>query len=140
MRKLSLSNSYPLFSYFLLLSALLWTCQNDPQSSSSEDETDEAVNLVPLQEEYDKSNVKWGFIDKSGKVVIEGSFEEVSNFSEGLAAYRDKATWGYIDKKGEVAVEPSYYNAFSFIDGLAKVSNFERKYGCLLYTSPSPRD
>ena len=106
---------------------LLAACQNDP----STDLTDEPISLVPLQEEYDESDMNWGFIDKSGAVVIEGNYDEVNNFSEGLAAYRQKASWGYIDKAGKIAIDAEYYNAYNFINGMAKVSNFERKYGLI---------
>ena len=47
-------------------------------------------------------NGKWGFIDKKGKVVIDFQFDEVGDFSEGLARVRNKDDkWGYIDKKGD---------------------------------------
>jgi WG containing repeat len=33
---------------------------------------------------------KWGFIDKTGKVVIEPRFEAVNDFSEGLAVFTQR--------------------------------------------------
>ena len=40
---------------------------------------------------------KYGFIDKSGKVVIEPQFDLVFDFSEGLARVEKDGKWGFID-------------------------------------------
>ena len=48
---------------------------------------------------------RWGFIDKSGKLVIKSRFREVWNpgFEEGLAKVRfEDKNWGYIDKSGKI--------------------------------------
>ena len=56
---------------------------------------------------------KWGYIDKSGKIVIEPQFDDASSFSEGLAAVclgdycPLRGKWGYIDKSGEYVWEPT---------------------------------
>jgi len=86
---------------------------------------------------------KWGFIDKSGKTVIEAKFDDVirdqyggctlyhkpfRNFSEGLCAVRVKDKWGYIDKTGAFLVTPVYDNAGNFSEGLACVRS-GTKYG-----------
>lgn len=121
---------FNLLTYIILIclgSCLIVACEND----ATMDSTEEPISLVPLEEEYDESTTKWGFIDKSGAVVIKGNYDEVNNFSEGLAAYRQKAKWGYINKNGEIAIEAQYYNALNFENGSAKVSNFERQYGLI---------
>ncbi|MBP7751307.1 MAG: WG repeat-containing protein, partial [Planctomycetes bacterium] len=42
----------------------------------------------------------WGFCDRTGAVVIEPRFAEVSAFYEGLAAVKLHNNWGYVDKTG----------------------------------------
>ena len=64
---------------------------------------------------------KYGFIDKSGKVVIEPQFDNVSAFSEGLAKVEKDGKWGFIDKNGKVVFEPQFDFVFDFSEGLAKV-------------------
>jgi hypothetical protein len=64
---------------------------------------------------------KWGFIDKTEKVVIPFQFEMGSMFSEGLAPMLSKNKYGYIDKSGKWAIEPQFTDANGFIDGLAVV-------------------
>ena len=49
---------------------------------------------------------KYGYIDKSGKVVIEPQFDYVRDFSEGLAVVEKDGKWGVIDKNGKVVIEP----------------------------------
>jgi hypothetical protein len=64
---------------------------------------------------------KWGFIDKTGKVVIEPTFEAVQKFSEGFAAVRLGCAWGFIDHVGVFAIKPQFRHATEFSDGLAAV-------------------
>ncbi|MGB3693601.1 MAG: WG repeat-containing protein [Spirulinaceae cyanobacterium] len=68
---------------------------------------------------------KYGFIDKTGKIVIEPQFDQVHYFSEGLASistgkYRRKCS-GYIDKTGEVVIPAQFDIAASFCSGIASV-------------------
>jgi len=46
----------------------------------------------------------WGFMNSSGKVVIEPKFRRVCNFSDGLAAVETDFGWDYIDTKGNVVL------------------------------------
>lgn len=55
-----------------------------------------------------KLNGKWGFIDKSGKIVIESKFDSGGHFSEGLAGVGLNGKWGFIDKNGEFVIEPKF--------------------------------
>lgn len=70
---------------------------------------------------------RYGYVDKSGQVVIAPRFREAVEFTEGLAAVvrSDDDTFSYIDRTGNIAVRPSsgfqWANAFPFIDGLARV-------------------
>ena len=64
---------------------------------------------------------KYGFIDKSGKVVIEPQFDDAEDFSEGLAQVGKDGKWGFIDKSGKVVIEPQYDYVGDFSEGLAKV-------------------
>ena len=63
----------------------------------------------------------WGYIDKTGKTVIESRFDYAFVFSEGLAYVRIDKKWGYIDKTGKMVVEPQFDRAFGFSEGLANV-------------------
>lgn len=65
---------------------------------------------------------KWGYIDKSGNIVIAAQFEEARDFAEGLAAVKTGSLWGYIDQKGKLGIEPRFDKADPFSEGLAAVS------------------
>lgn len=67
------------------------------------------------------SGGKWGYIDRSGRIVIEPQFEAASQFSDGLAAVKTDGVWGYIGLNGQVVIGPSFEAAGSFGDGLAPV-------------------
>jgi hypothetical protein len=61
---------------------------------------------------YDKKIGKAGFMDKTGKVVIEPKFESAANFSEGLARVSVKVNHreylGFINPEGEYVIEPKF--------------------------------
>ena len=65
---------------------------------------------------------KYGFIDKSGKVVIEPQFDYVRDLIEGLAEVKKDGKWGVIDKNGKVIVEPQFDDASPFSEGFAWVA------------------
>jgi hypothetical protein len=73
-----------------------------------------------------------GYIDKTGKMVIEPKFSVAKNFSEGLAAVATFGSydpglgvifgsWGYIDKTGKVVIPGEFQDVRSFSEGLAAV-------------------
>ena len=64
---------------------------------------------------------KYGFIDKSGKVVIEPQFDYVRAFSEGLAKVEKYGKYGFIDKSGKMVIEPQFDEVSDFSEGLAQV-------------------
>ncbi|WP_435932419.1 WG repeat-containing protein [Moraxella bovoculi] len=51
-----------------------------------------------------KKNNKYGYVDKTGKVVVPIQYDETWFFSEGLAGVKQNGKWGFIDKTGEVVI------------------------------------
>ena len=69
---------------------------------------------------------KYGYMDKTGRIIIHPQFYDSGHFSEGLAwisVLRDrKWLYGFIDKTGKIVIEPQFvYQPRDFVDGLAKV-------------------
>lgn len=63
---------------------------------------------------------RFGFINKTGKLVIGTNFREARAFSEGLSAVMNiERKWGYIDKNGKAVIPFQFEDAFSFSEGLA---------------------
>ena len=67
----------------------------------------------------------WGYIDQTGKMIIEPQFLSAGTFSEGTAPVCMEVNrarkWGYINEKGEIVIEPHFEQANSFSEGLAAV-------------------
>src|SRR5690242_16534941 len=70
---------------------------------------------------------RWGYIDKSGNIVINPQFERAGTFSSGLAAVR-LGKWGYVDQSGKLVINPQFDEATAFQGGLAAV-RFSGRYG-----------
>jgi hypothetical protein len=100
------------------LMVILWTGQ--PVQSQSTPE-------IPLKKQtcgdlwrVEKDN-KWGYIDKTGRLIIPFKFDGADDFSEGLAAVEIKEKTGYIDKTGKFLIPPRFISGFPFSEGLAVV-------------------
>lgn len=61
--------------------------------------------LAAFNTEVEPNRYLWGFMNTSGKVVIEPQFRRVGNFSDGLAAVETDFGWNYIDTKGNVVLQ-----------------------------------
>jgi hypothetical protein len=53
-------------------------------------------------------NGKWGFIDKTNKVVIELRWEEVGDLGRELILVKENKKFGFIDRTGRVVIEPQW--------------------------------
>jgi hypothetical protein len=60
--------------------------------------------------------------------------EEVKNFSDGLAGFKEineagEEKWGFVDKDGKVKINAQFSNVGNFLDGKCPVSNIGGKWG-----------
>ncbi|HWE35696.1 MAG TPA: WG repeat-containing protein [Isosphaeraceae bacterium] len=87
---------------------------------------------------------KYGFLDRRGKVIVEPRYDNVGQFSEGLAAVnlgavshgfprpdlKEGGKWGFIDTTGKLVIPIRFdsveYHGFS--DGLARVTVGDERY------------
>jgi hypothetical protein len=72
----------------------------------------------------------WGFIDKSGKIVIPTIYSDACDFSNDLARVQDEnKKWGFIDKSGKIVIPIIYSDACDFSNDLARVQDENKKWG-----------
>jgi len=91
----------------------------------------EGVAMVRIGDEKTR---KCGYVDTTGKIVIEPQFADYGckSFSEGLASISVDGKYGYIEKTGKMIIQPQFNLAFDFSEGLAavKIGDWETgKYG-----------
>jgi WG containing repeat len=83
------------------------------------------ISTEPVKLFLIETNEGDGFINQSGKIVIEPKFSNAGHFSDGLAAVEvekdGKKLWGFINHKGEFVIQPKYDSVDSFSDKLAFV-------------------
>src|SRR5271154_4608433 len=65
---------------------------------------------------------KWGYADKSGKVVIPAQFDQAEEFSESLAQVKKDGKAFFVDATGKVVLDPHCDFAGKFSLGLAPVA------------------
>ena len=101
-----------------MLAALLFTLAGQPVQAKHEPgeflKKNTGDDLTPVEQ-----GKKWGYIDKTGRVVIPFKFDYAQKFSEGLAAAHRKGKCGYIDKTGKFVIEPRFIGGYPFSEGLA---------------------
>jgi len=69
-----------------------------------------------------------GFMDASGRTVIEPQFAQEGFFFNGLASVQVGLRWGFIDRSGGIAIAPRFDAAGDFTGALAPV-RVGRKWG-----------
>lgn len=66
---------------------------------------------------------KYGYIDKTGKMVITPKFNYADDFSEGMAIIRvgndETGSFAYIDTSGKTVIKPKFKGAGIFSEGVA---------------------
>lgn len=56
-----------------------------------------------------KQENKWGFVDASGKIIVDYKYEKVTEVNEyGFAGIKQDGKWGVINSEGKIVVEPTY--------------------------------
>jgi len=69
---------------------------------------------------------KYGYIDRSGKIIISPTFDFADDFSYGLARIgngdKGNRKYGYIDKTGNSVIEPQFNNAGDFFQLLQGIN------------------
>ncbi len=90
---------------------------------------------------------KAGFIDRTGKVIIEPQFEAVNDFSDGLARIYvsgNKFDTAYINELGKIVIEPQFDIGSNFSEGFVWVGfdphKTEYKFGNKTYYSGTASD
>ncbi len=64
---------------------------------------------------------KAGFIDPTGKFVLAPKYEDVGEFSEGLAGVRINDKRAFIDRAGTIVIPPTFEQVSEFHEGLCAV-------------------
>ncbi|HEY0099291.1 MAG TPA: WG repeat-containing protein, partial [Pyrinomonadaceae bacterium] len=99
-----------LFILCLVVSALSGTGAQERRKS-------DAPNLFPV-----KQDGKWGYIDRTGKMVVAPQYDVAWEFREGLAYVKAGAQRGLIDRNGKLVVNLQQVDlAGLFSEGLAPV-------------------
>src|SRR5450755_3373922 len=109
----------------LLIPLVFCSCapRQDNVAARSDDKPAEALFPVRVEAGY-------GYIDRSGKLVLKGPFAGASRFSEGLAAVQMKKAEkvGYIDTTGKMVIALQFDLGDPFSDGYAAVMQ-DHKWG-----------
>jgi hypothetical protein len=81
-----------------------------------------------LCQAWTDDNKKVGFMDKTGKVVLDRKYDDAGPFKGGLAWVKIKGAFGFIDKKGKLAIAAAWDYADDFSEGRARVEK-DKKWG-----------
>jgi hypothetical protein len=70
---------------------------------------------------YGNNTIRYGLINMKGELITNDAYREISAFSEGLAAVKDKTGYGYIDTTGALVIPCVYSKVSNFSEGRAAV-------------------
>ncbi len=57
---------------------------------------------------------QWGFVDKSGNMILEAQYEDAKPFGNEIAAVKLDGLWGYVTAQGRVVIDPVFADAGCF--------------------------
>jgi hypothetical protein len=101
--------------------------KNKKSTHSQIKHTKEPQVLLSLVE----MNDKYGYIDISGKIVIQCQYENANEFSEGLAWVKMNGLYGFIDKNGNQIIKCKYKEAHNFSGGIVAVKELSGYWSLL---------
>ena len=61
-----------------------------------------------------KQNEKYGFIDRTNKVIVSAKYDEAGLFYQGLSAVKLNGKCGFVDETGKVVIPLIYEEAYGF--------------------------
>jgi hypothetical protein len=115
----------------------------DKYADITKDEFDEIYTSLLLGEDTDESSFdylypvfedgSYDYIDKTGKVIIDGNFDTAEFFSEGLGVVSKDGKYGAVNINGDITVPLKYREMNLFSCGLSLVKNDEGLYGYVDY-------
>jgi len=72
-----------------------------------------------------KVNNQWGYINETGKIIVEPQYFYAHEYSEGLGAVSvdigDRVLFGFLDETGKMSIPPQFSEVSEFSGGLAAV-------------------
>ena len=95
------------------------------------------TEVFPNNEIYAKSqDGKWGFVDKSGNVVVDYIYDKVTDLnSYGYAGVQLDGKWGVVNSNGEIILEPTYtFNVQTEPEFIKEYYKVQYGYGEFYYT------
>jgi len=99
-------------SVMLILFSCVFFC---PRIDAQASPADNGVLFRVLQQD------KWGYIDKTGKIIVPPQYDAAGLFSEGMAGVMKGKKWGYVDAAGNLTIKPQFTEISPFSEGLAAV-------------------
>jgi len=86
-------------------------------AESASAQSDTGIDLRPKKTWWGR----YGYVNSTGKFVLEPQYEEALPFSDFLAPVKKDGKWGFINGEGKFIIEPRYEDAFLFSDQAAAV-------------------
>jgi hypothetical protein len=116
-----------LLSLFILV---LMTGCDVVNSITGQDEDQNKSSIHPIL-----LNGSWGFMNNSGSIILEPTFDLARDVSDGMAAVREETLWGYVHVDSvRNTIIPQFASAGDFEDGLAPVQLPGQPYGFIDYS------
>lgn len=91
----------------------------------------DGLSLVKGYTSTNGYSLKYGYVNKSNKLVIPLKYEDANSFNEGMANVRIGQLWGYINTSGKEVVPLKYDFALEFKNGFGIVGIADKGRGCV---------
>ena len=116
------------FAFMISLMFVLG-CKSDVPSP--EFKGNEATEFEKLSADFYVPEYKWGYINEEGKLAIADQYDDLREFSDGLAAFNKAGVWGFLDRSGNEVIPARYRTVQAFTEGIAVVEDLNKRFHLL---------
>jgi len=110
----------------VIANKLLWSRTSRATTSQRQDNDNQQAIVTDTSANDNilfiwEKNGKYGFVDKTGRIVIQAKYDDAHYFNEGLADVKLGSKWGFIDKSGNNVIKATFDETGQFCEGFASV-------------------
>lgn len=86
------------------------------------------IEHYSFSSEFDYPQVKYGFANTYGKIIIPVTYNYAMDFYNNCSLYESNGLWGYMSNDAEIIIEPQYADGLPFVENISSVKELSGEW------------